>query len=310
MSYILQALKRAEEQRGASPRAVPSPRALPPPPPRARWPWIAGSVAGVVVAGSLAFWALTPSPSPAPTPTAAASDPPPPVAVNPATPRVEPPPRIEPSPRVERPPRRQPPARVESSPRVEPPPRIEPPARVERPARVEAPAPVERAPGAESPLRVETSRGEPDSRAERPRASAPSVARAPGGRSPSAGERGAPGRAVEAPSVTPRRDTAAAPPAAVDPPRVAAPGPGASPRVGAPPAAVPAAPSGQIKALTARLSLQVLGWAPEPKDRFVFVNGRKYGEGQTIDDKLLVERITEDGVVLSFQGERVTLKNP
>jgi hypothetical protein len=52
----------------------------------------------------------------------------------------------------------------------------------------------------------------------------------------------------------------------------------------------------------------VLTWSPEPKDRFVFLNGRRYAEGQLVDDKFLVERITEDGVVLSYRGERVTLK--
>jgi hypothetical protein len=40
----------------------------------------------------------------------------------------------------------------------------------------------------------------------------------------------------------------------------------------------------------------------------VFLNGRRYGEGQVVEDKLLIERINEDGVVLSYQGERVTLK--
>ena len=62
--------------------------------------------------------------------------------------------------------------------------------------------------------------------------------------------------------------------------------------------------------MIAKLSLQVLSWSPDPKDRFVFVSGRKYVEGQAIDDKLLVERITDGGVVLSYQGERATLKSP
>jgi general secretion pathway protein B len=75
-----------------------------------------------------------------------------------------------------------------------------------------------------------------------------------------------------------------------------------------PSALEPAAPAGNIKAMTAKISLQVLSWAPEPKDRFVFLNGRRYGEGQKVDDQLLVEHIMEDGVVLSFQGERVTIK--
>jgi len=70
----------------------------------------------------------------------------------------------------------------------------------------------------------------------------------------------------------------------------------------------PAASSGTAQALASKLALQVLSWAPEPRERFVFLNGRRYAEGQTVDDKLLVERINEDGVVLSYQGERVTLK--
>jgi general secretion pathway protein B len=94
--------------------------------------------------------------------------------------------------------------------------------------------------------------------------------------------------------------------------RVAAP---SAPDVTSPAPSRPAVPEaaagaggGDLKALTAKISLQVLTWAPEPKDRFVFLNGRRYGEGQLVDDKLLVERITEDGVVLSYRGERVTLK--
>jgi general secretion pathway protein B len=83
---------------------------------------------------------------------------------------------------------------------------------------------------------------------------------------------------------------------------------GAPPRAAGPAAAAPAAPSSDLKARAARLSIQVLSWAPERKDRFVFLNGRKYGEGQMVEDTFLVEQITEDSVVLSAQGERVTLK--
>jgi general secretion pathway protein B len=97
------------------------------------------------------------------------------------------------------------------------------------------------------------------------------------------------------------------------PPRPAAPRAGAPLQPGlpgTPSAAAPAAPATDLKAQIARLSLQVLGWAPEPRDRFVFINGRKYLEGQAIDDKLLIERIADDSVILSYQGERVTLKGP
>jgi general secretion pathway protein B len=75
-----------------------------------------------------------------------------------------------------------------------------------------------------------------------------------------------------------------------------------------PPAPAAPAASGNAQALASKLSLQVLSWAPDPRDRFVFLNGRRYSEGQAIEDKLIVEKINEDGVVLSYQGERVTLK--
>jgi hypothetical protein len=40
----------------------------------------------------------------------------------------------------------------------------------------------------------------------------------------------------------------------------------------------------------------------------IFINGRKYVEGDSIDDRLRVEEIQEDGVVLSEQGRRFTLR--
>src|ERR687891_540875 len=47
MSYILDALKRAEQERGVSPRAVPPPREMPEGSlARARGPWIAGGLVG------------------------------------------------------------------------------------------------------------------------------------------------------------------------------------------------------------------------------------------------------------------------
>jgi hypothetical protein len=40
----------------------------------------------------------------------------------------------------------------------------------------------------------------------------------------------------------------------------------------------------------------------------IFVNGRKYVEGDTIEGRLRVEEIQEDGVALSEQGRRTTLR--
>jgi hypothetical protein len=41
-----------------------------------------------------------------------------------------------------------------------------------------------------------------------------------------------------------------------------------------------------------------------------FINGRKYVEGQSLADGLLVERITEDGVLLSAEGRQFLLRPP
>ena len=74
------------------------------------------------------------------------------------------------------------------------------------------------------------------------------------------------------------------------------------------PAPAAAASTGDLKALAGKLSIQVLSWAPEREDHFVFLNGRRYGEGQTVEDKIVVEQINEDSIVLAYQGERLILK--
>jgi hypothetical protein len=271
MSYILQALKKAEEARGAAPRAVPTPRPLPPAG-RARWPWIAGGLVALSgVAGLVALWTLG-LPAPTAPPPAATTDtapavaapvpsappaPAPAVAVSPAPPTTPPGAARAEAPSPPKPAPRPAPARPRAAPTL----RAPAPAVAERAAADPPPAPASAAAG--PPPAVE-------------RGAAPPVAARPRGASP----------AVAESRVAPRPPAAPATPAA------------------------PVAASGDLKARVARLSLQVLSWAPDPRDRFVFVNGRKYGEGQAIDDTLLVERITEDSVVLAYQGERVTLKGP
>jgi general secretion pathway protein B len=264
MSYILDALKRAEQQRGAPARGAASlPRAMATDfEPRARWPWIVGggvSVAALAVV--IAFWparevatpeatvARAPAPvaTPRATPIPAVVSSAPPAALAPPSPRAVPAP---PSP-----------ARAVGAP---PAPRVAPP----RPA---VPGPGAVAHRAATPAME-------DRRAERRVAPSP------------------------APRPTPRLAERAPTPPPVDIARATRP-----PATDSQPAP-PAAPAGELKALTAKLSIQVLSWAPERKDRFVFLGGHKYGEGQMVDGKILVEQITEEGVVLSYQGERLMLK--
>lgn len=53
--------------------------------------------------------------------------------------------------------------------------------------------------------------------------------------------------------------------------------------------------------------LDIHVYAPEPDRSFVFINNRKYREGQQLDEGGTVERITPAGVVLNHRGVRFEL---
>jgi general secretion pathway protein B len=55
------------------------------------------------------------------------------------------------------------------------------------------------------------------------------------------------------------------------------------------------------------LHLDVHVYATKPSDRFVFINMRKYKEGNTLQEGPVLERIRRDGVVLNYQGLRFIL---
>lgn len=54
-----------------------------------------------------------------------------------------------------------------------------------------------------------------------------------------------------------------------------------------------------------RLELHV--WSTKPQERFVFVNGRRYREGDTTADGAKVEEITREGVIMNSGGNRFLL---
>ena len=58
----------------------------------------------------------------------------------------------------------------------------------------------------------------------------------------------------------------------------------------------------------ARLKLEVLVYSEVAAKRLVFINGRKYVEGESIEGRLKVVEIKEDGVVLSDDGRPFTLR--
>ena len=95
------------------------------------------------------------------------------------------------------------------------------------------------------------------------------------------------------------------------PPNTASPkAPPPAPRssASAPAATPPAARAGPAApAERAGLKLEALIYSDLPVQRRVFINGRRYAEGDVIDGRLRVEEIQEDGVELSDQGRRFTL---
>jgi hypothetical protein len=73
----------------------------------------------------------------------------------------------------------------------------------------------------------------------------------------------------------------------------------------------PSAPSVSVPVADgdAKLKLEVLVYSDVPSERMVFINGRKYVQGDTVAEHARVEEIQPDGVVLSEQGRRFTLRH-
>ena len=76
-----------------------------------------------------------------------------------------------------------------------------------------------------------------------------------------------------------------------------------------PAAAMPDADEVTARGGVAALHLDLHVYATQPQQRFIFVNSRKYKEGDTLAEGPLVEQITPDGAVLNFRGSRFKLSN-
>ncbi len=55
------------------------------------------------------------------------------------------------------------------------------------------------------------------------------------------------------------------------------------------------------------LNLDLHIYATQPSQRSVFINGRRYGEGDSLPEGARVESITTDGAVLQYRGQRFLL---
>ncbi|MBI2218384.1 MAG: general secretion pathway protein GspB [Candidatus Rokubacteria bacterium] len=56
------------------------------------------------------------------------------------------------------------------------------------------------------------------------------------------------------------------------------------------------------------LKLEVLVYADDPAERSAWINGQRYVEGQRVQGRLVIEKITPDAVVLGGEGPRVVLR--
>lgn len=63
-----------------------------------------------------------------------------------------------------------------------------------------------------------------------------------------------------------------------------------------------------LKEALNEMTLSVLVFDESKADRMVFINGRKYVEGDLVEDLYLLESITLDGAVLTYGGDRALLK--
>lgn len=304
MSYILQALKRAQvdlNERAVARGAVRSSRA------RARrplWPWLVGGGLAIsaLVIGTLFVTTHRPG---------LAVVAPPPAAVE----NAETPVAAE-APKSEAP---APPALTESS-RTEPAPRGE----------------AHAAPASSEPTATVPAESKPS-----PTNLAPVHAQQGSHRSRPAETRNGEVQAMQAPAAAapaPRPDTALAlvqPPPPVRPAsppqaRPSAPEPAIGPRQPAAPD-LPADPPARRRRRARRgeptsapepattlptpgsgaeaaLKIEVLVWAADPKQRMVYMNGLKYVEGQKLESGAILEQIVEDGIVLVHNGQRIRVK--
>jgi Type II secretion system protein B len=119
------------------------------------------------------------------------------------------------------------------------------------------------------------------------------------------------GSQVEAPSPRGREAIADAPVPTARPATSPAPGFRASatlPQAAAPVEPPAAAARPAPPADRSGLKLEALIYSDLPAQRMVFINGRRYAEGDVVDGRLRVEEIQEEGVELSDQGRRFTLR--
>jgi len=55
------------------------------------------------------------------------------------------------------------------------------------------------------------------------------------------------------------------------------------------------------------LAINLMAYSQDPSERLVYIKGHRYTEGELVEGKLEIEKITREGVILSYQGRRCLL---
>lgn len=55
------------------------------------------------------------------------------------------------------------------------------------------------------------------------------------------------------------------------------------------------------------LSINLMAYSQDPSERLVYIKGLRYREGELVEGKLKIEKITREGVILSYQDRRCLL---
>ena len=71
--------------------------------------------------------------------------------------------------------------------------------------------------------------------------------------------------------------------------------------------ALPRADEMAARGAMPELRLELHVWSTQPKERFVFINGHRYREGDATAEGATIEEITRDGVVMNARGNRFLL---
>jgi general secretion pathway protein B len=101
---------------------------------------------------------------------------------------------------------------------------------------------------------------------------------------------------IENKPIAPKQETAAHNEPAAQP--LAAPGPAPT---------NPDSTKVSLRDAAAKMRVTMLMYSEDPAERMVFIDGKKYKEGESVQGRFLLEKIALEGVQLSYKGDRIFL---